>query len=251
MDYSVSDRQIELLHQIYIHNISSLLTALTSLSSPRNSHSQSIINQSDLSMDSGVESDISTLKSLRMRVKKTEPSPPAQTVPFDWSCLTPFDLLLTAGKISFMLYSIVEKKPEIKIIDIGSGAGGFQDVKTLSIPMFVPLIPGEKNTANILPKSQKMSSSCIRPFLYAYFSQPHSLISCSQETQKAELSCFDIILKGAREDYLIEEAGRVIPEPTDYMVHWIETRPGHCDPKTGIPPSLYTLRINDMLHAPG
>ncbi len=44
---------------------------------------------------------------------------------------------------------------------------------------------------------------------------------------------------------------KLLPEPSDFSVHWIETRPGKPHAKTGIPPSLYTFRISDFLVQPG
>ena len=42
-----------------------------------------------------------------------------------------------------------------------------------------------------------------------------------------------------------------MPDAVDYGVHWIETKPGDANPKTGIPPSLYTLRATNFLIGPG
>ena len=47
------------------------------------------------------------------------------------------------------------------------------------------------------------------------------------------------------------DEGRLIPELSDYAIHWVETRPGQPSPKTGIPPSLYTLTLTDFLSHPG
>lgn len=44
---------------------------------------------------------------------------------------------------------------------------------------------------------------------------------------------------------------KTIPETTDFNVYWFETRPGKPHQKTGIPPSLYTLKIEDFLIGPG
>ncbi len=50
---------------------------------------------------------------------------------------------------------------------------------------------------------------------------------------------------------LVVDEMKVVPEGGDFGIHWIETRPGRADPKTGIPPSLYTLRATDFLIQPG
>ena len=61
--------------------------------------------------------------------------------------------------------------------------------------------------------------------------------------------CVTGLIKGL--DYFtVTDESKVIPDPSDFSEHWIETRAGRADPKTGIPPSLYTMRITDFLHGP-
>ena len=50
---------------------------------------------------------------------------------------------------------------------------------------------------------------------------------------------------------IILDKTKYIPDPSDFTVHWIETRPGRSNRKTGVPPSLYTLRITDFVQCPG
>jgi len=249
MDYCLSIHQIELLYQIYANNIRSIIDAVTmTTTTGHHKHQRPDPREVDLSMDSGVESEVSTLKSVQMRMMEPSTTSSDQNKPFDWTSLTPFDILLTAGKISFMLYMVEERKPQIKIVDVGSGMG-YPNVKMLSVPMII--VPGTSNIGGGSRSPTPSTQHVIKPFMYAYFSQPHSLIACHQDSQKMVLSCFDVILKGCKDGYLISDVGKVIPEHTDYMVHWIETRPGKPDPKTGVPPSLYTLTIINMFRKPG
>ena len=44
---------------------------------------------------------------------------------------------------------------------------------------------------------------------------------------------------------------KFLPESTDYDVHWLETRQGRLDAKTGIPPTLYTLTAKHFLSNKG
>jgi hypothetical protein len=44
---------------------------------------------------------------------------------------------------------------------------------------------------------------------------------------------------------------KIIPENIDFNVYWLETRQGKPHPKTGIPPSLYTIKLEDFLVRPG
>ena len=45
---------------------------------------------------------------------------------------------------------------------------------------------------------------------------------------------------------LLEES-KPLPDVSDFMVDWLETRPGRTDRLTGVPPSLYTLTATDLL----
>ncbi len=44
----------------------------------------------------------------------------------------------------------------------------------------------------------------LTPFIFATFAQPHSLLSCHQGAQKLELSCYDVVLKGACADSCVK-----------------------------------------------
>lgn len=51
--------------------------------------------------------------------------------------------------------------------------------------------------------------------------------------------------------YIVEVEGKLVPCPEDFPVHWLETRPGKPDPKTGFLPTLYTVTIVDFLNELG
>ena len=40
---------------------------------------------------------------------------------------------------------------------------------------------------------------------------------------------------------------KLLPDASDFQVHWLETKQGRLDPKTGIPPTLYTLTAKHFL----
>jgi hypothetical protein len=40
-------------------------------------------------------------------------------------------------------------------------------------------------------------TTCIKPFLFCYISQPHTVLSCQPDHQKFEMSCYDILIKGS------------------------------------------------------
>ena len=54
------------------------------------------------------------------------------------------------------------------------------------------------------PKVIPRGSMCIQPFLYFYVSQPHLIVSCQQDTQKFEMSCYDILVKGPGETSIVQ-----------------------------------------------
>ncbi|XP_035828543.1 vacuolar protein sorting-associated protein 13B [Aplysia californica] len=86
--------------------------------------------------------------------------------------------------------------------------------------------------------------ACVVPFVYLYVTQPHCLLANhSSEQLKMEVSCYDLLVKGASERHVtaVDEL-RVMPDCADFNVHWLETRAGQAHPYTGIPPSLFTLR---------
>ena len=47
--------------------------------------------------------------------------------------------------------------------------------------------------------------------------------------------------------FLLAGENHILPEWSSFGVFWLETRPGEPNHKTGIPPSLYTLRVTDFL----
>ncbi|KAL3211248.1 hypothetical protein MRX96_052075 [Rhipicephalus microplus] len=78
--------------------------------------------------------------------------------------------------------------------------------------------------------------------------QPHAFLTCSSAQQKAEMSCFDIQVGGVPTGF--RAAGRCLSElasPGTFVEPWLETRPGEPHPKTGIPPSLFTLSLHGFL----
>ncbi len=279
MDFSLSVYQVRLMHSIFLGNISPLIDTVVRVTSMSNPDALSGVRRGDLDpslSDSGVESEVSTVRSLMQNrgMKMTEGALPCvkedrsmvtsqpEADVTDWVAMTPFDILLTAGKISFMLYSHEDIDPSSR-----TGTGGGKDTGLSETRSDLDLneffrVPGLASTVDatntMLPSKEALSLTMparkdtkFWPFLYAYFSQPHSLVSIHRDSQKVELSCFDIVLKGARPGYVVQEEGKVTPEPSDFAIHWIESRPGKAHPKTGIPPSLYTLAVTDFLLGSG
>ncbi|XP_051791807.1 intermembrane lipid transfer protein VPS13B-like isoform X3 [Erpetoichthys calabaricus] len=90
----------------------------------------------------------------------------------------------------------------------------------------------------------------LEPLLHLTVSQPSFLLSCHHRKQKLELSVFDMVLKGVAPDYKCTDMGKTLPEALDYSVFWLQTAAGEADTKTGIPPPLLLLQIRDFLNGP-
>ncbi|KAK3772280.1 hypothetical protein RRG08_039097 [Elysia crispata] len=122
-------------------------------------------------------------------------------------------------------------------------------------------------------------SVSVVPFVYLFVTQPHCIISNHRNSgsrntrhqhhlggdasslsaiadnkseKKLEVSCYDVLVKGASEKHIsaVDEY-HVIPVCADFNVHWLETRPGEPDSHTGIPPSLLTAQLVQKAHMPG
>ena len=187
----------------------------------------------------------------------------AAAVPLSGWSFTPFNVLLTAGRISMSVYKHVEEE-RVTPDATGATAKRKRSIRKsdLEAPAELLKVKGHKAAAERsrsaldecstldsgLPEPDVTVIRKMAPVLYMYFSQPHSLLSLERRAQKLELSCYDLVLKGAKPGYtMLDMGGNYIPEPLDYTVHWIDTKPGRPDDKTGIPPSLYTFRVSDFL----
>lgn len=45
-------------------------------------------------------------------------------------------------------------------------------------------------------------SVCVQPFVYIYIAQPHTVLSTWPNADRLELSCYDIVVKGVRHNYM-------------------------------------------------
>ena len=64
----------------------------------------------------------------------------------------------------------------------------------------------------------------LTPILNVNFAQPHTLISCSPERQRIELSCFDASLRGSDPTRVVDNDEQLLPYQSDYQMPWIETK---------------------------
>lgn len=152
----------------------------------------------------------------------------------------PFDILLTAGRIACTVYSHRVLKNDYRLPPESSKLGATErfsksDLETKDRPVFAldadcyvaedgvsePFVAysgcgipadgcsdfafmnihkrGSLEEDNVIPGG----STCIVPFLYVYISQPHTVISCRSTSQKFVMSCYDVLLKGPPDKYVI------------------------------------------------
>lgn len=174
--------------------------------------------------DSGMGSDISNVtfnKSVAQNKGKGQRKESAT--------LTPFDLLLTAGRISFTVYTheitekeivinhhkhMPQKKPfrkskqdlEWKVVTDSEGdanreRGQPEFASGLRDPYLLHMYDLD---ARLEETRIEAGSVCIRPFLFVYISQPHMVVALQPQHQKFEMSCYDVLMKGADSQPLVQ-----------------------------------------------
>lgn len=171
--------------------------------------------------DSGVESEFSIFITPKEDYSTcaVEDGMPDTNTTLDWTELTPFEVLLTAGKISCMLYGHEEVPFHSQLEEKSAKLKGGHRLKTSRSKMDLEWKADTQSTVTMSSKDSGLESIAgsvaqgaaqsssyqykIVPFLYAHFSQPHTLLNCHASSQKAELSCYDIVLKGACPGHLI------------------------------------------------
>jgi len=228
LDFFLSVSQLELLCDILTSNVSCLINdicpAASSCCGPQ------IKSDTSAVFDSGLGSEAS------IAVHHTVPSKTVlgesrNSAGWGWIESATFDVLLTAGRISLMLY---DHSP--------ASNGSPRDVSASSVSP----IPDYCEMDDV--------SGTLEPLLHVSFSQPHSFIVCETSNQKIDLSCYDMSVRGpllTSHSVSSLEEPKLLPEPSDFAVHWIESKPGKVDVKTGIPACLYTLRIINYLSSSG
>ncbi|XP_055998709.1 intermembrane lipid transfer protein VPS13B-like isoform X2 [Ostrea edulis] len=194
--------------------------------------------KSEASLDSGLGSDISSVRSPG-RVRSETVTGIGQGS--GAKSYTPFDLLLTANVVSCSLYRNQETE---------SGVILEEDVVIVDKADVADM--GTDNRENVREKKEEGGGDSYKevsviPFLHLYLWQPHTVLSCHHDTQKFEISCYDVSLKGPHRDSCPTDLSKQLPDWSTYGVNWLETRPGEPNPKTGIPPSLCTLSVTDFI----
>ncbi|KDR22947.1 Vacuolar protein sorting-associated protein 13B [Zootermopsis nevadensis] len=129
--------------------------------------------------------------------------------------VVPVEILLTAGKVSFSLYELMEGNNRY---EAGSEEGSVEDA-----------VPPRKH---------------IQPLLYILMAQPHAFLSRLSFMNKVQISCFDMSITSSEQDHVIP---RGIPRPEDFLSVLLETKGGDPHPDTGIPPAFLTVKWSESV----
>ncbi|KAL3889914.1 hypothetical protein ACJMK2_002232 [Sinanodonta woodiana] len=230
LDFHISVSQIQLLQHLCIESMNSK-TNSSEISSD-DQESKEGKNHDQCYIDSGVGSEISSLTYDRAKPKMF----PRRCVyesdhlTQNPKATTPFDVLLTAGRISCTVYShkilknvvylTPEKIPESKMERKKSKAALEWQLSSTSA------VSAEEEIGRSLVMNREMDQSyssfsfmniqkeedqevipegslCLVPYLYLYFSQPYTLLSCQRTDQKFEICCYDMLVKGPSYDSIL------------------------------------------------
>lgn len=243
IDVFISTNQIHLLENWISQSKALLLPTKVQRSDEEAVKVDQEVRQDHMTSDSGIGSESSAL-TFKKAVSPIPTDHQTATIVQSPKSLTPFDLLLTAGRISCTMYThktLTEDYHGNK--DKGNSEQGQDSGRMKSSYSFLNIHDMKSETEQEI----KSGSCVIQPFLYLYFSQPHTILKCQPEQQTFEMSCYDVLIKGPGADFIEMDDKKIIPDCSDYHLYWIETRSGKPHPKTGIPPSLYTIRVNNFL----
>ena len=226
LDLHASTNQIHLIQKLVSDSLRCLI--------PPSDAAYELLDDIDSVKDSGIGSDVSasTMATVqRSKVKDTGQGSSEGKVRRS-KVMTPFNILLTAGRISCMLYSHkiaendikigdqhvkteVDKKPfsrkfewEVDSNEESNGNDddeGFEHVDAeAEFEEFSFMNIHDSSVYDNEVKVIAKGSNYVQPFVYFYLSQPHLILSCRTDTQKFEMSCYDILVKGPTENALFQ-----------------------------------------------
>lgn len=123
----------------------------------------------------------------------------------------PFEILLTAGTISIMLFYHADHD-DISNVLFSEMCGLNQNTGTQSSDQYQEMLKNQPQPAKPFEVKNKVAQmkkniyqpSRLHPFLCACITQPHSYLLCQPSTQKFESSCFDLQLYGSSSSYNVE-----------------------------------------------
>ena len=172
LDFFISTNQIQLVNRLLNQSKEAFKVTAGGISD-RKSKSENQGTKSEVSQDSGIDSE--SVSHNRNASQSPSPKTSVVTMEDDPSVsmgMTPFDILLTANVITCTVYKHI-----LEDLDRSDASNSTKGLKA----------------ENSHPKF----SGQILPYLHIYFSQPHTVLSCQREGQKFEMSCYDVLVKGA------------------------------------------------------
>ncbi|KAH9375410.1 hypothetical protein HPB48_022715 [Haemaphysalis longicornis] len=225
--------QVALVHRIFSQYLG-IVGRLAAATTPAGRHAFPALRHTPDFRDSGLGSELSEA------VDSSVQAPGSSGTALSF---VPFDLLLTASTVSLTLGQVeadgrkrARSPPSCSDDeDVGYDASEDSDSRT-----------GDEGAASSHPTTR--GGGKVVPLARLVVLQPHTFLSCSSTEQRAELSCFDVQVGGVPTGF--RAAGRCLSElasPGTFVEPWLETRPGEPHPKTGIPPSLFTLSLHGFL----
>ena len=236
MDFYLSNSQVKLALDILETNMVALMGATMTTATEKGKVNRERVreerkDESHLH-DSGVESETSTFIARQPSVVVTTCEPSTleseELKPLGYPDLVPFDLLLTAGKISFMTYMhregpvprqrktserlpsacefpLKDQTPPMQKTDVDFKSIGLQNGPILPLTLTAAdsgIDLGSQGSGEGQVVEERLKGVVhVVPFLYATFAQPHTMVMMQGSSQKVELSCYDVVLKGAKEGY--------------------------------------------------
>lgn len=213
----VSDLDLHIsTNQIHLVNAKLAATLKTLKSSAE--HCDEHLEENNSVLDSGIGSEVSAVTAQRSTLKHDVKGQGESKTRMKMS-QTPVDLLLTAGRISCTVYSHTITESEIKreavnpnnskkkkrskrVLDwrVCTNPEEDTDMTDNQDPYLMHMYQLDKTNEK---KVIRAGTTCIKPFLFFYISQPHTVLSCQTDHQKFEMSCYDILVKGSPEHSLI------------------------------------------------
>ncbi|XP_072392830.1 intermembrane lipid transfer protein VPS13B [Diabrotica undecimpunctata] len=196
------------------------------------------IEANDVCRDSGIDtldnkSILSSSRILKTLSESEKYTPPKPSNTLNSNQLIPFDILLTAGKISLALYQVIlpttgslrAKNKRKKSLKIDINASGYEAEEE-----------GKAENENNYNK--------YTPLVYFCISQPNIFMNKKQLTRGVQITCFDLNLKSSGPEYLPVNH---IPSEDDFPVNLLETKCGIPDCNTGIYPAFFTAKFSKGL----
>lgn len=220
LDICISTNQVKVISDIALQGIAKMteVSVDNSVMETFDGTDLSASGSENIVADSGIESDISTITGKRTKDRKPQITLNSPDMGKRPKFIAPLDVLLTASRISVVTYSHkipvkkLHKQPLPEAPQLSKSCSEAHTFIKLQVPE---------------QKVKDEGHLDVTPFLYVYISQPHTVLSCHQEHQKFEMSCYDVLVKGSSAKVL--QSGKYLLltfKNFDKHVSWLIIEPG-------------------------